>query len=78
MFLNFYNTHQKHKPKWNEKDLTVLVNRTESLDASGKLRHLLTPRGLDKSPLIDIVDDAGTCPTEPGSLPVRNQGLAGR
>jgi hypothetical protein len=39
VFLNFYSEHQKGAPKWDEKSLTVLVNRTESLDASGKLIH---------------------------------------
>jgi len=34
VFLNYYNEHQKGKYKWNEKDLTVQCNRTESLDAS--------------------------------------------
>lgn len=34
VFLNFYREHQKGKYAWNEKDLTVACNRTESLDAS--------------------------------------------
>jgi hypothetical protein len=34
VFLNFYNEHQKGKYKWNEADMTVQCNRTESLDAS--------------------------------------------
>jgi hypothetical protein len=34
VFLNYYNEHQKGQYKWNEKDLTVSCNRTESLDAS--------------------------------------------
>jgi hypothetical protein len=34
VFLNFYNEHQKGQYKWNEGDLTVTCNRTESLDAS--------------------------------------------
>ncbi len=34
VFLNYYNEHQKGKYAWNEKDLTVSCNRTESLDAS--------------------------------------------
>ena len=34
VFLNYYNEHQKGKYKWNEQDLTVQCNRTESLDAS--------------------------------------------
>jgi hypothetical protein len=34
IFLNYYNEHQKGNYKWNEQDLTVQCNRTESLDAS--------------------------------------------
>ena len=34
VYLNFYNEHQKGTYKWNEADLTVSCNRTESLDAS--------------------------------------------
>ena len=34
VFLNYYAEHQKGKYSWNEKDLTVSCNRTESLDAS--------------------------------------------
>jgi hypothetical protein len=34
VFLNYYLRHQKGAYKWNEKDLTVACNRTESLDAS--------------------------------------------
>jgi hypothetical protein len=34
VFLNYYAEHQKGKYAWNEKDLTVSCNRTESLDAS--------------------------------------------
>lgn len=34
VYLNFYNEHQKGSYKWNEEDLTVSCNRTESLDAS--------------------------------------------
>jgi hypothetical protein len=34
VYLNFYREHQKGKYAWNEKDLTVACNRTESLDAS--------------------------------------------
>jgi hypothetical protein len=36
VFLNYYSEHQKGSYKWNEKDLTVTCNRTESLDASHK------------------------------------------
>jgi hypothetical protein len=34
VYLNFYNEHQKGSYAWNEKDLTISSNRTESLDAS--------------------------------------------
>lgn len=34
VFLNYYQEHQKGKYAWNEKELMVSCNRTESLDAS--------------------------------------------
>jgi hypothetical protein len=34
VFLNYYQERQKGKYAWNERDLTVSCNRTESLDAS--------------------------------------------
>ncbi|MGA2939917.1 MAG: hypothetical protein ABSF52_22870 [Syntrophobacteraceae bacterium] len=34
VFLSYYNEHQKSGYKWNDGDLTVHSNRTESLDAS--------------------------------------------
>ncbi len=34
VFLNYYNEHQKGAYAWNERDLIVSCNRTESLDAS--------------------------------------------
>jgi hypothetical protein len=34
VFLNYYQERQKGKYKWNEQDMTVACNRTESLDAS--------------------------------------------
>ncbi len=34
VFLNYYQEHQKGRYAWNEKDMTVSCNRTESLDAS--------------------------------------------
>jgi hypothetical protein len=34
VYLNYYNQYQKGRYAWNEKDLTVACNRTESLDAS--------------------------------------------
>jgi hypothetical protein len=36
IFLNYYSEHQKGLYSWNERDLTVSCNRTESLDASHK------------------------------------------
>jgi len=48
------------------------------LDANGNLRHLLTLKGLDKSLLTEILDDAQQYLTEPGELPARGQSLAGR
>jgi hypothetical protein len=47
VFLNFYREHQKGSYSWNEKDLTVSCNRTESLDASHKeimKKEILLPR----------------------------------
>ncbi len=34
VYLNYYQEHQKGRYRWNEQDLTVVCNRTESLDAS--------------------------------------------
>ena len=48
------------------------------LDANGNLRHLLTLKGLDKALLLDILNDAESFLTPPGSLPARRQTLAGR
>jgi aspartate carbamoyltransferase catalytic subunit len=48
------------------------------LDDSGKLRHLLTLKGLEKALLVEILDDAETFLTRPGDLPARRQSLAGR
>ena len=48
------------------------------LDANGNLRHLLTLKGLDKSLLTEILDDAQQYLTEPGELPARGQSLMGR
>ncbi len=36
VYLNYYNEHQKGSYKWNEQELIVQCNRTESLDASHK------------------------------------------
>jgi aspartate carbamoyltransferase catalytic subunit len=51
---------------------------TLQLDARGNLRHLLTLKGLDKTLLTDILDDAERYLTPDGSLPARSQSLAGR
>ena len=34
VYLNYYNEHQKGVYRWNEADMTITCNRTESLDAS--------------------------------------------
>jgi aspartate carbamoyltransferase catalytic subunit len=60
-------------PKENQETEAAL-----QLDAEGKLRHLLTLKGLDKSMLIDILDDAERYLTAPGSLPARSKSLVGR
>jgi len=47
VFLSFYNKHQKGMYAWNEKNLIVQSNRTESMDAShGKIRKgmIVLPR----------------------------------
>ena len=48
------------------------------LDADGGLRHLLTLQGLDKSILIDLLDDAQRFVTEPGEPTTRSKSLEGR
>ena len=48
------------------------------IDANGNLRHLLTLRNLDKSLLVDILDDAESFLTAPGDIPARSQSLSGR
>ena len=47
IFLNYYNQHQKGSYAWNEKELVVQCNRTESLDASHREimdRALILPK----------------------------------
>jgi hypothetical protein len=47
VYLNFYNEHQKGSLKWNEKELIVQGNRTETLDASHNLittQNIILPR----------------------------------
>jgi aspartate carbamoyltransferase catalytic subunit len=57
----------------------ILENEASlQLDANGRLRHLLTLDGLDKTLLTDILDDAEGYLTEPGVLPASSQSLAGR
>ncbi len=57
----------------------VLQNEADlQIDENGNLRHLLTLKGLDKSLLVDILDDAGHYLRKPGDLPARSQALAGR
>ena len=48
------------------------------LNADGSLRHLLTLKGLDKSLLVDILDDADRYITPTDELPARSSVLAGR
>jgi hypothetical protein len=50
VFLNYYNDHQKGSYAWNEKELIVSCNRTESLDASHREiseRLITLPREFD-------------------------------
>ena len=39
VFLNYYSETHKGRPRWDEGNLTVVCNRTESLDASGREIH---------------------------------------
>ena len=48
------------------------------LNADGDLRHLLTLQGLEKSMLIDLLDDAQRFVTEPGEPTSRSKSLEGR
>jgi aspartate carbamoyltransferase catalytic subunit len=48
------------------------------LNADGSLRHLLTLKGLDKSMLLNLLDDAQRFVSRPGKAAPRNQSLAGR
>jgi len=57
---------------------TLEDQATLQIDENGNLRHLLTLQGLEKSLLLEILDDAETYLTEPGSLPAHSQALAGR
>lgn len=44
----------------------------------GKLRHLLTLKGLRKSLLVELLDEAERFVTPPGGTTIRNRSLAGR
>jgi aspartate carbamoyltransferase catalytic subunit len=48
------------------------------LHADGSLRHLLTLEGLDRSLLIELLDDAQRFVTAPGHAAARSRSLAGR
>ncbi len=48
------------------------------LDASGRLRHLLTLKGLDKALLVELLDDAERFLNPPGGGAARSVSLAGR
>jgi len=47
-------------------------------DPKGKLRHLLSLKGLDAALLTELLDDAETFLTAPGALAARHGSLAGR
>jgi len=48
------------------------------LHDDGSLRHLLTLKGLDRSMLVEILDDAERYIRPTGSLPAHSNALAGR
>ena len=48
------------------------------LNADGSLRHLLTLRGVDRSLLVKLLDDAQRFVTDDRSLPARSDALGGR
>ena len=50
----------------------------QQLDDVGRLRHLLTLKDLEKSLLVELLDDAERYLSPPGSMPVRSRALAGR
>jgi aspartate carbamoyltransferase catalytic subunit len=57
------------------------TTRTEAdlqLREDGRLRHLLTLDGLEKSLLVDLLNDAERFLSPAGSLPTRSRALAGR
>lgn len=50
VFLCYYNEHQKGSYRWNEKDMIVQANRTESLDSSHReitTHNIILPRASD-------------------------------
>lgn len=59
-------------------DLHPDDNARLQLNADGSLRHLLTLKGLDKSLLVDLLDDAERYITPTYALPARSDVLAGR
>jgi aspartate carbamoyltransferase catalytic subunit len=57
----------------------ILEDETRlQLNDDGSLRHLLNLKGLDRSLLVDILDDAERYLTPTGGLPARSDALAGR
>jgi aspartate carbamoyltransferase catalytic subunit len=50
----------------------------QQLDAQGRLRHLLTLRGMDRALITTILDRAENFLSEPGTLPKRGNALEGR
>ena len=63
----------------NAEPTEVLLDEASlQIDANGNLCHLLTLKGLEKSLLVDILDDAENYLSEPGDLPARSQSLEGR
>lgn len=48
------------------------------LNADGSLRHLLTLKGLDRSLLVELLDDAERFVSLPGGTAARSQSLTGR
>lgn len=48
------------------------------LDASGRLRHLLTVQGLSRELIVELLDRAERFLSDPGTPPIRSDHLAGR
>ena len=47
-------------------------------DQAGRLRHLITLKGLERAQITDLLDRAETFLRQAGDLPARNRVLAGR